>query len=362
MTWSYEIRTYTPAGVPLARLSDFSWLSCTTRVNAPGMLSLGLPGDHAAIAGLSHRSHIELWRKDDDLGLDWYRHFGGLYLHQGRKQAEERTFSAACPGYGWLLGTRTVNWAANTANRSTFTTAKAETIMKTLVSYNAGASATVANGRKREGALTGLTVQADGAHGNTLDWNCWGAVLLETLQKLAAVGGGDFELVKTGTNTFQYQWFTGQRGTDRSASVIFALERGNMGAPEYSYNRLDERTAACVWGKGEGALRAYATRTGADYSAANDCEVTVNASDVDTTAGLQARGDQKLAETRAREAFSFVVLQTPACQLNLHYFVGDLVTVVNPFTGASSVQKVQAATLGLSQDGSPSDTVELRTP
>jgi hypothetical protein len=144
--------------------------------------------------------------------------------------------------------------------------------------------------------------------------------------------------------------------------VIFAVERGNMGEPEYDYDRLGEKTAACVFGEGEGALRSYVTRTGADYAAGNDVEIFVNASDVKTTAGLNARGDQKLDEARAREQLSFTILQTPACMFGLHYFLGDLVTVVNPFTGTAFDAKINAVTLGLQSGGKVETSVEVGTP
>lgn len=361
MTWVHELRTYTAAGVEQHRISDYTWLACTVRVNAPGMLSAGLPGDHAAITALEHRSQVELWRKNDELGIDWYHHFGGLYLKQNRKMPDTRKFTLYAPGYPWLLGTRVINWAADTTSRTAFVSAKAETIMKTLVSYNAGSAATVANGRKREGAITGLSSQADGANGSTLDWYCFGDNLLESLQKLARIAGGDFDLSKTAANAFEFRWYTGQRGTDRTADVIFAVERGNMGAPEYDYDHLDEHTAACTWGAGEGAQRSYVTRTGADYAAGNDVELFVNASDAKTTAGLNARGDQKLDEARAREVLSFTIQQTPSCMYNLHYFVGDLVTVVNPFTGASFPAKINAGTLGLQAEGMIETSIEVAT-
>jgi hypothetical protein len=373
MTWVHELRTFSAAGVAQYRVTDYNWLACTIRVNAPGMLSVGLPTAapddpvldakcKSVISSLEHRSHVELWRKNEDLGIDWYRHFGGLYLKQNRKLAEVERFTLYAPGYPWLLGTRVIDWFADTASRTAFVSAKAETIMKTLVNYNAAAAATIANGRKREGAITGVTAVADSAAGNTLDWYCFGDNLLETLQKLAKVAGGDFDLVKTATNAFEFRWYTGQLGTDRTTTVKFAVELGNMGSPEYNYDRLDERTAACVWGEGKATSRAYVTRTGPDYAAGNNVEMFVNASDVNTTAGLNARGDQKLDDTRAREELSFDILQTPACMFGLHYYLGDLVTVQNPFTGASFTAQINAVTIGLQEGGEVNTTVEVATP
>jgi hypothetical protein len=275
-----------------------------------------------------------------------------------------KTFELSAPGYLEMLAWRIVNWPAETANRSKFTSAKAETIMKTLVSYNAGVNATTGNGRKRTGTITGLSVQADGANGNTLDWNCHGKVVLENLQDLARVSGGDFDLVKTAAASWEFRWYTGQLGADRTATVTFAVENGSMGEPESDYSRLDERTVACVWGQGEEADRDYVTRTGADYAAGNDKEIYVDAKDVTkgSTAGLNAKGDVKLDETRAREIFTFKVLQTPSLRYGAEYFLGDLVAARNPFTGASLTKKVIAVTLGLQSSGEKSIDIELSDP
>lgn len=250
-----------------------------------------------------------------------------------------------------MLGWRIVAWPAATANRSKFTSAKAETIMKTLVEYNAGASATTGNGRHRTGTITGISTAADAAGGNTLDWYCAHAILLETLQKLALVAGGDFDLVKTGAQAWEFEFYPGQLGTDRSGEVVFALDYDNMANPRFRTGRLGEKTVAIVGGQGEDSQRDITVRTGANYSSSNDIEVFVDAREIDkgNTAGLQAKGDQELEALRALDQFDFDVLQTAVGAYGRHYFLGDLVTVVSPFTGAASDRKVRSVTVTVDQ-------------
>jgi hypothetical protein len=365
MTLVAEIRTFTPLGIEKQRISDFQWLACTKKVNGAGLLQFGLKGNHKAIADLTHKSQVELWVKDDHNKIDWYPYFGGLFLSQDWKMVDGLPMvTLSVPGYMWLLKTRIVNWPANTLNRTIFTNRAAETIMKLLIRFNVWTDATIANGRKRDGAITGVSYAADTVAGNVVDWSCFGDNLLETLQKLAKIAGGDFDLIKTGTNTFEFKWYTGQRGTDRTNNVIFAVERGNMGSPTYTYNRIDEQTAACVWGRGEKTVRDYVTRTGVNYSASNDVEMFVNASDLEmgATAALNARGDEKLQGSRSKEEFEFDVLQTPKCQYAIDYFVGDLVTIVNPFTGISTIQKIYSSTLGMEKEGKINLSMEVGTP
>lgn len=362
MTASYKLRLHSAAGALVAEVTDFWELSYTKRVNAPGMLRFKLSADHAAVALLENRSQIEVHRRNQDLGIAWYCDFYGLYLDQHRTYTDRATFVANCPGQMWFLSTRIAAWYAKTADRTAFTSDPVETIMKTLVDYNACANATTGNGRLRDGAITGLSIQADGANGNTRDWNCAWRNLLATLQALALVGGGDFDLIKTAAQAWQFRWYTGQRGTDRSATVTFAMGRGNMANPHYRHNRIGEKTAAIVGGEGEESSRDVVIRTGADYAAGNDVEVFIQATDRSTTAGYNAAGDKRLDELQARDTFGFDVVQTPAClygdvTAGGHYELGDLVTA-RAF-GIEETHKLVAVTITLRADGN--ETIDLET-
>lgn len=362
-----ELRLFSPSGVEFGRVSDFNWLGCSVRVNEPGLMEAELRGGHAALSQLVHRSLVEVWRKDPPNGVGWYRHFSGVYLDQDRTLFQVPTLTLRAAGDVWLLSTRVVNYHAGYTGRAKFINQKGETIAKSLVTYNVTASATTANGRKRAGTNwpgTVITVETDQLRGNTLDWYCMGDNLLETLQALALVGGGDFDLVKVGSSSWEFRWYPGQLGVDRSGSVVFSTGRDNMGDARYRFDRMKAGTVAAVWGQGEGSARDYVTRTGTDFEAENDIEFFVNATDVElgNMAGLNASGDQSLQAQRAREMFGFRALQTKSTLFQAHYGLGDLVTVVNPFTGASAVQKVQAVHLALERGKPVEIEPELGTP
>lgn len=336
-----------------AQSSGFSGLSYTRKVNAPGFMIFKLRGDHELLSTLSDKWQVEVWRKPD--GQSWAREFTGLYRQPEWNWGDYSSFQGYCPGLMSILSWRIVNWSAGYADRTVFTSDPAETVANTLVKYNATSDATTGNGRKRDGAITGLTVEADGAAGNTINWYCAQANLLDTIQEIAKIGGGDFDVVKTSSTAWQWRWYEGQLGTDRSASVTFAMELGNMANPSYRETVIDEKTVACVWGQGEGSDRDYATRTGTNYNAStNNIEIYVNAQDVDQgdTSGLNSRGDLKLDEAEARAEFEFDVLQAPATLYGVHYFLGDKVTAVNPFTGTSVTLKIDQVTVSFDQAGS----------
>ena len=357
MTASYELRLFAADGTPKARITDFGPLSCVSKVNNAGMLSTTLRGDHPAIAFLEHKSHVELWRSDADNGIAPYCYWGGLYLKQEWQTPDTVKFNLTAPGYLWLLTKRYIGYYAGTANQTEFTNQPAETIMKALVNNNAGPAATVANGRVRNGVISGLSIQTDGGAGNSLDWFCAYKPLLENLQDLALIAGGDFDLVKTGSDTFEFRWYIGQLGTNRVASVVFSMGKANMAEPDYIYDRIAEKTVAIVGGQGVENARTIAIRTGPDYVSDNDNEIFVPATNADTADGYNSAGDKKLQETRAVKEFTFKVLQVPSCLYGRDYFLGDKCTAINPYTGANVTVKISGATLKLDQDGI--ETIDL---
>jgi hypothetical protein len=327
-------------------------------------LQVPLSGDHYLLDIIRDKWEVEVWRKPP--GHGWIRDFVGIFRDENWSYAQDGSlFVMLCPGIISRLGWRIVNWYANYEGYSQFTGVEAETIAKSLVEYNAATSATVANGRKRDGVIDGITVQADAAGGNVLDWFCHGANLLKTLQELAQVGGGDFDLYKRGANDWEFRWHEEQLGTDRSATVKFSMELGNMADPVYRVERSGESTVAAVWGQGEGVDRDYITRTGANYDDdENDIEMFVDANDVTKgiTNGLNAKGDQALAEAQARSVFNFKAVETPVIRYGVDYYLGDLVTAINPFSGESLVQKVVAVTVTLDPGGLETIQPEFATP
>lgn len=360
MAPQYRIVLKTAAGVKVADVGDFLSLAYTKQVNAPGLCQFVLNGEHAAVSLLELDSQVEVYRRDNAQGIDWYCDFYGLY--RGTEQAFSKgldRFTAFCPGQLSLLGRRHILYPAGTASRSEFTSVAAETVMKTLVNYNAGASATTGNSRKRNGAITGVSVAADAAGGNTISWSCAWKNLLEQLQAIAQVAGGDFDLVKTGAQAWQFRFYAGQLGTDRSATVTFALEYGNMDEPVYRRMRLDEKTVAVVGGQDTGANRATRTRTGADYSAANDIELFVDGRSNDADAKLDARGDAALDKATARNEFRYKVLQAPSSLYGLHYSLGDLVKA--RYKAVELTQQVYGVTVSFSgSDAKEVIDVEMR--
>lgn len=359
----YRVRVYDTAGTLLNDFNDFLELEYTKRVNAPGLARVLVHGDHDVVSEAVHRGHVEVWRQNARHGIDWYRDFGGFFMAQEQFYTDTSYFLMMAPGWLDMLRWRHVMWTAGEDGRSAFTNDPAESIMKDLVTYNCASSATVANGREREGAITGLSVETDLGRGNRLDWNCAWRNVLGELQDLALVAGGDFDLVKTGDAAWEFRFFEDQRGSDLSDSVTFSLTFGNMGQPRYKHDRIRERTAAVAAYSGKGENRLTVTRLGEDYSASNDVEMFLDARRYKTEDGTEDYADRQLDEARARQQFTFKVLQTPGSLYGKHYCVdgvlGDLVTA--RYGTVEVTQKVMGATVRFNADGEESIDIETET-
>lgn len=366
MAVEYAIIIKSRAGAPqriiTGEAGGFRWLSYRKELNAPGLLMFDLRADHAAIAGLERDGQIDVWRRDPANSLDWYVDFEALFVDEERftDDAGNGTFRAICPGQMDFLSRAVVAWVAETADRSVFTADPAETIMKTLVTYNAvAASATTGNGRLRTTDLANITVEADAAGGNSVTFACAHQGLLEALQDVARIGARDFYLARTGAQAWEFR-VKQYLGTDRSASVVFALNYGNMGNPQLRRNRLNEKTVAIVGGQGVEDDRDFEVRTGTNYNATyNSKETFYPATQYTTAAGLQAAGDIRLDELRARDDLTWDVIQTPGSLYGVHYFLGDLVTGL--YQEITATKQISAVTVTFAPGDDRVETIQIDT-
>lgn len=367
MPTAYTLRVYDEAGALQAIVTDFLTLQYRRAVNEPGMLTFSLTDAHELVGAMSRDWQVEVWRSrtadpDEDNAITAYRDFDGLVrVEERRADSNGQTLVAwTAPGAVDILRRPIVAYPADTANRSAFTATPAETIAKTLVTYNATTSGTTGDGRDRSVPTVGtyVTVETDGANGPDLDVFCARRNLLDVLQEIAAVGDGDFDLVKTAARSWQFRWYNGQLGTDRSASVVFALQYGNMSSPVLRRDWLAEATVAIVAGQGTNEDRVVSVRTGTNYDASvGNTEILVDARDVSTADGLAGRGDARLEILRAKDNLQFDVIQTPGSLYGRDYFLGDLVT--GYYQGITATKQIRAVTVTLSNTGDESIAVEL---
>ena len=348
----WQIRLKGLDGALDAIIDDYEQFTLSKVVNGVGTYALRLRADDAKVALFVLDSQLEFWRRDEGQGLAWYKE--AEYFHRGWRPyltAEGAyMFESSGVAYNHLLKRRIIVPSVNcTGSKS----GVAETVIKAFVDEQAGPSSTR--------AFTGLTLEADGAGGNSVTMTRSWRNLLEVCQEIAAVGGGDFDVIGNGAATFEFDWYAGQRGTDRSASVTFAPEFGNMASADLRRTRHDEINAVLAGGDGEETTRTAVWSTTAGLIAGstwNRCEAFVNGTQEGTgTAGLTTAGAAELWQNRPRDEFTCTVLQIPGSYYGQHYFLGDLVTA--SFGGYSGTKKIQSVTITVSAAEAESITVEL---
>lgn len=371
----YELRFRDATGALYARIGYgqggdpdvLRWFSYRKALGYAGMLTFSLTSEHPVLTTLANNHQIEVWRSVDR-GVTWYMDFVAIYRTDLDYEERPRlTFGGYATGPLSLMEV-IIAWMAGTSNRTVFTAIAAETVMKTLVTYNATAAATAAAGRDLTFACAPftLTVAADGGAGNAVSKGCSRKPLLETLREISRVGGGDFDLTRDSTNplAYEFDFYAGQRGVDRHTSMIFSSENGNLRDFRYTYRRAGANVAI-VGGPGDGATRQITVVYGTDYTAQTHREVFINATDLTTDAARQVKGYEHLYALRAVETTGFVTRQVDGARYGLNYAVdghlGDLVTVVRSNDLTAVTHKIVAVTVTVNQDGEEV-TLETETP
>lgn len=356
----YILKVFNPSGTLKAVVTDFLSLKYINVVNDVGQLVFTINSDHPVIDHLENNAGVEVWRRNAEYDIEWTREFWGLFKDKelSFKNGKE-VFQATCVSGLWLLSTRINAYPAMTTPTTYFYEVYAEGITKLIVYYNATSNATTINGRVRDGAIPGLSVDetGDGTGGTLLTWHCAWANVLKTIQEIALVGGGDFDLVKTSDTTYEFRWYEGQLGTDRTSSVLFALERGNMANPVYKKLHSNEKTVAIAGGFGEREFRLTTAVTGTNYSSGNDVEMFHDDRNITTEDALQNRASMALEQNKAVESVSFDILQTPGCLYGKHYFLGDLVSV--SYFGTTESHKVVSVAVAFENAGK--ENISIKT-
>jgi hypothetical protein len=345
----YNVKVRNRSGIRQYEITDFLSLNYSKVVNDVGLLNVELSGSHAAIAALEKDGQIEVWREDTANGIDAYCDFFGLYRARDRRTPRENKngiFTLKAVSQLHFLKRAILAFPAGTNLKNDFTSDPAETVMKNMVRYNATSDATTGNGRTRTVGTwaTHVTYGADTAAGSDITKAFAHRNLLEALQEVSVLGGLDFDLVKTGAQAWEFRTYA-LLGDDLTDDVKFSVEWDNLEEPSLIGNDIDEATVAIVGGEGIAGARDFDVFTGPNYVAGyNDIEVFVNAAQQGATS-LEAAGNARLNELRARDDFRFGVLQNGPFRYGRDYCIeggmGDLVSVL--YYEATAVKKIRGA-------------------
>lgn len=330
MSWELFLRHYDRAGVIKNATIAPLWARYAHDLYAGPPLTWALHEDTVTALpnGFAEFDLIEVWLRNRALGVqsgdggfvsDWVGVIRNADEQNTNGDGETlRTFRAYEGKH--ILTWRSVLWYAGVANRSQFTNAPAETVAKTLVTYNCTTSAVGGadplTQRQRDGDLAagmGLTISvaADAGGGDSLSKSFTGQQLLAALNTVTALGGGDIALAWQGGAVWQFQ-YADQLGADKSSGsnrVLFSLINNTMINPRLRRYEAGA-TVALAAGQQEGVARQVSVVTGPDYAANNDIEVFVDARNEADEAGRVDAGNEKLDSLKARTELTFDVAQT----------------------------------------------------
>lgn len=336
----YRIDIKDHTGQKVAVLTEWRHLEIEKHLNGIDTHALTVDGNSylADLIGLDYQ--IEVWRRNVNAGIPWYLEYEGFHRSSYRKTSGgDSSFASYGVGFNHLLSRRIICHTSSSAY--TDKSGKGETVMKAYVNENAGPGATSPPRLLISGVFQGLSIEADQGRGS--DWAGARAFhkLLDVCQDIANASGIDFGIVGTGPGEFEFRvrplWGADRtnlnlnHATGLNASgnppVVFSLDFGNMGNPEYSLNQTGEVNAVISMGEGLAGNRlvALTTRPFTD-SPWNQCEAARGATNEYTTEALESGSEAFLAENQAKESFSFDVVQIPGSLYGREYYFGDLVT------------------------------------
>jgi hypothetical protein len=158
---------------------------------------------------------------------------------------------------------------------------------------------------------------------------------------------------------FELRTYTGQIGMDRSASVFFGKEWGNLASPKLEKDYGEEVNYVYAGGQGEGSDRTIiqaldSPRIGA--SPWNRREVFADARNETLVAGVTGKAFAALKAGRPRMRFSGSLLDTEQTRYGIDWSFGDKVTV--EYRGIQFSGMIRAVRLELNEDGD--ETVDCK--
>lgn len=301
----------------VAEASDYASLDLTLRFNEVSSWVLDLPADSMAARELEWGGGIIVRR-------------GGTTVLSGPVTEIERSWDIRTGDRIVATGVDDLVWLFRrlalpvpggppyTASAYDTRSGAAETVMRQYVDFNAGPSAVVAR------RVPGLTVPATAGLGTAITEKARFDNLLALLQRIALAGGDlGFRIVQAGAALP----FDVYAPTDKTASVIFSKELGNLRGYRYKDSTAG---ANYVVAAGQGELTARTFRESGDAASIamyGRIEEFRDARDTNDNAVLDQRIADTLLEKSDQRDLVVAPVDTDAISYLASYQLGDRVTV-----------------------------------
>lgn len=320
--------------------NGYLWLAWTLKRNDVHVCEFALPYDPALIASFADKDQIEIVREYKGIGLPEYTVLNAIFRDDAIEADDYGQLRYIARAYGpmHLLSWRHIAYPAEVAGKTVITDA-GENVVKSIVNYNAGPLASTANGRDRTPNPIQLSIETALGRGPSYTLVAGQREnLLDVVQRIAGAAiGGDVDVVQVGA-AYEFRYYPGQRGSDKRSTIKFSMDRANMRNPRLRRDRSAERTVALAAGQGRQDERLIIPGgvTGPNYSATHDIEFLVNANNVSTVGGLQARALAELDARKYRNVLTYDIIQTDEYAIDRDYVLGDIVEA--SFAGVTVAQ------------------------
>lgn len=350
---AYQVWLKNTSGIRVAVFDEWQSLSYTKSLNAIGEATLSINGNDSRKSLFTLDSQLEIYRRDTAGGSavsSWYLDWEGLVRYQQREVGPSGllTMTIRAQDYKELLMRRLIVPASG-ADFTTQSAVAGDTaavyFVKQNIADDAG-SRQIANftAQTAAGSASSISYQAR--------YDKLYTVLRSIINSATAAGTGfDFDVVGTGAVTWEFRTYVPILGTDRSATMTFSLEFGNLTTPLYVDNRASEATVAYVLGQGEGSSRTVTTVTNStaeDDSPFNRREVKASSQSSSTTEATNV-GEALLRKGRRMQSLTFQPVQTTGTRYGSEWTLGDKVTAV--FDGVEFVVQISSVNITSSASG-----------
>lgn len=291
-------------------------------VNDSGLTVLSGPVDKVVRERDERSNKVTFYGSDDN-----------TYLAERQVHPEPAT---AAPPYG--------------TNEHDVRTGTCSTVLRAYVNANLGPGAL---GPRK---VTGLGLDPDPLVGSTITGRGRWQNMLEFLQGLALEGGGLGFRVKQVSNALKFQVY---QPVDRSATVQFSVDKGNLASYSYSAAR-SSANYIYVGGGGEGTARTIQEgQDSAEIVRWRRIEVFADRRDTTDAGELSQEISKRLEEGQGETSVSVIPIDLPGSAYLEDYDLGDTVSAVVDSTVTDIIREVRVT---LTPDGPQKVQPAIGTP
>lgn len=333
---SHYLNIYSPDGIYLDSLNDFTVLECTLAELNIGTLTIILPATHDPTI-YRRDGRIAYYRAPSaSLSSGAYRLVGGttwLLAHVTRKLDRElnERVRLVCVHPNALLMRRVVAYDEGTSQADK--TAAADNMIKAYVRENFVSATDTA----RNWSSSLFSVEADVGAAPSVSKAASYRTVLPTLQEIAAAAAAagtytGFEVTGGETGAYVLRTYIGQRGADRSSTnnqpLVLSVGYGSMNEVELDDNWMDMASFVYAGGSGKGDERPVRPASDAALIAQSPygrIEWFQNAAQTDDATTLDSEAARALHERRPRQLFTGDIADTEYATFGEEYDWGDRV-------------------------------------